>query len=320
MKKLTLFTLLVSVLAAFGATTAMAGAKLKVCHIPPGNPENFHTITISDKALNAHLTHGDLVGGCYANAEALCDDGNACTVDGMDAETETCRVDKPTVNCDDGSLCTTDTCDPESGCMSARVVCDDGDACTVDACSEFTGFCEAAPIDCGPLGACLSETGSCDYPCAGITCEPIDQCHEAGACVLPGDCEPGRPVVDGTTCNDGDEGTTDDICTDGVCAGDDDAQCPCWTGPELADMNCNHEPTATEYGFAFYTDDIHTDPDVAEAYYQDNLNPPRGFCSYYLYDEPYYNNHEDITPAQFLSCLSLAELSGCLDVDHEYPD
>jgi len=30
-----------------------------ICHIPPGNPGNAHTITIGSPAVNAHLAHGD---------------------------------------------------------------------------------------------------------------------------------------------------------------------------------------------------------------------------------------------------------------------
>ena len=41
-----------------------AEAKVDVCHIPPGNPDNAHTITISENALGAHLDHGDRVGAC----------------------------------------------------------------------------------------------------------------------------------------------------------------------------------------------------------------------------------------------------------------
>jgi len=39
-------------------------AKVDVCHIPPENPENAHTITISKDALDTHLEHGDHVGSC----------------------------------------------------------------------------------------------------------------------------------------------------------------------------------------------------------------------------------------------------------------
>jgi hypothetical protein len=38
--------------------------KVDVCHIPPGNPENAHTITISENALDSHLEHGDYLGAC----------------------------------------------------------------------------------------------------------------------------------------------------------------------------------------------------------------------------------------------------------------
>ena len=37
-----------------------------ICHIPPGNPANRHTIQISSHSLNAHLAHGDSIGTCTA--------------------------------------------------------------------------------------------------------------------------------------------------------------------------------------------------------------------------------------------------------------
>ena len=72
-----------------GPGNALAGAKVQVCHIPPGNPDNFHTIKISDNALSAHLGHGDLTGSCDEHLDALCDDGNACTQD-VDFNAGTC--------------------------------------------------------------------------------------------------------------------------------------------------------------------------------------------------------------------------------------
>ena len=35
-----------------------------ICHIPPGNPDNCHQITISENALQTHLDHGDKI-FCY---------------------------------------------------------------------------------------------------------------------------------------------------------------------------------------------------------------------------------------------------------------
>lgn len=42
-----------------------------ICHIPPGNPSNAHTITISVNALPAHLAHGDNVGACTGNGGTI---------------------------------------------------------------------------------------------------------------------------------------------------------------------------------------------------------------------------------------------------------
>jgi hypothetical protein len=35
-----------------------------LCHVPPGNPANAHTITVGAPAANAHLNHGDTLGPC----------------------------------------------------------------------------------------------------------------------------------------------------------------------------------------------------------------------------------------------------------------
>lgn len=224
MKKFLLFTMLMTALAAFGTGAAWAGDKVKVCHVPPGNPGNFHTITISDKALPKHLAHGDEPGTCFENANTLCDDGNTCTIDAMDEASETCLVEHAPVDCNDSDLCTTDSCDPANGCQSAPILCDDGDACTVDVCNSMDGQCSGTEIDCGALGVCLPATGSCDFPCDGITCEPLDQCHQAGDCSVNGAgqgvCSSGVPVVDGTPCDDGDDATANDVCgAEGFCSG-----------------------------------------------------------------------------------------------------
>jgi hypothetical protein len=49
----------------FGGTSADGVEKVTICHIPPGNPENRHTITVGAPAVEAHVTqHGDFVGAC----------------------------------------------------------------------------------------------------------------------------------------------------------------------------------------------------------------------------------------------------------------
>jgi hypothetical protein len=46
------------------APPAMSGHKTTICHIPPGNPANEHTITVGNPAVPAHLAHGDYIGPC----------------------------------------------------------------------------------------------------------------------------------------------------------------------------------------------------------------------------------------------------------------
>ena len=40
------------------------GPKATICHIPPGNPAAAHTITVGERAVPAHLAHGDTLGAC----------------------------------------------------------------------------------------------------------------------------------------------------------------------------------------------------------------------------------------------------------------
>lgn len=46
--------------------TSTSSKKVDICHIPPGNPGNAHTISVSSNAQDAHLAHGDTLGGCSA--------------------------------------------------------------------------------------------------------------------------------------------------------------------------------------------------------------------------------------------------------------
>ncbi len=38
--------------------------KVLVCHVPPGSPDNPHTIEVAEPAVPAHLAHGDTEGAC----------------------------------------------------------------------------------------------------------------------------------------------------------------------------------------------------------------------------------------------------------------
>jgi hypothetical protein len=58
------------------ALAAAAGPKEKteLCHVPPGNPGNAHTITVGGNAPNAHLGHGDTLGPCPVERPGKVDD------------------------------------------------------------------------------------------------------------------------------------------------------------------------------------------------------------------------------------------------------
>ncbi len=166
LKKLFLCTMLVAVVAGFGATTAGAEPlpKVTICHIPPGNPSNAHTITISENALQAHINnHGDIPGACGLDCESYCpDDGNACTSN-CDLETGECEYEP--VDCGDSLLCTADSCDTVQGCQNVELQCPEIE-CQIGMCSEFDGgMCVYTPIMDGTAcsfgscegGLCLSD-------------------------------------------------------------------------------------------------------------------------------------------------------------------
>jgi len=51
-----------------------------ICHRPPGNPDNAHTITVGEAAVAAHLRHGDTVGACPDGEETSIPDVGAGVV------------------------------------------------------------------------------------------------------------------------------------------------------------------------------------------------------------------------------------------------
>lgn len=163
MKKFFLITMLVTALAAFGATVAMAG-KQTICHFPPGNPDNWHTIVVSDRAVASHVEkHGDLIGSCAESCEALCDDGDFCTQDVQSTTNGDCVCNSgigPAVDCDDSNECTADSCSSQLGAcvndtgLNDGNVCDDGDPattgeqCNAGVCAvQVTCPCEVSMVE-----------------------------------------------------------------------------------------------------------------------------------------------------------------------------
>jgi hypothetical protein len=59
---------------ALGVPSAFAGAaKVTICHIPPGNPDNPQTLSVAAAAVAAHQSqHGDTLGACPAVSTCDC--------------------------------------------------------------------------------------------------------------------------------------------------------------------------------------------------------------------------------------------------------
>ena len=78
-------------------------SKITICHIPPGNPGNEHTISVSTSALAAHLAHGDSQGSCVVSAvspvvcEGFDNEVAACGANDGDAHVTTVKLDANTV-------------------------------------------------------------------------------------------------------------------------------------------------------------------------------------------------------------------------------
>ncbi len=130
-----------ALLLAVGACIANAEERVAICHLPPGNPTNAHTIIVGRAAIDAHLGHGDQVGECANGClldPTLCDDGNACTSDPCDANGE-CGI--VAVDCDDSDPCTDDGCDPASGCTysPARIAWTTTSLTDVPTCGAASG-------------------------------------------------------------------------------------------------------------------------------------------------------------------------------------
>jgi hypothetical protein len=120
--------------------------RVVICHIPPDDPINFHTITVSEKSLPAHLGHYDILGPCDNYCEQLCDDDNPCTVDSCLDDRGGCTPidEREPVDCNDLIDCTDDSCDEFTGCMN---IADDTNCPVAHYCDPING-CSMTECPC----------------------------------------------------------------------------------------------------------------------------------------------------------------------------
>ncbi|MBD90262.1 MAG: hypothetical protein CL940_07980 [Deltaproteobacteria bacterium] len=166
----------------------------------------------------------------------VCDDDDACTTDSCNAQgacvfeekicgndpLNTCQsgyCDENTGECVDGmapdgtecsdqNACTTGDACQLGVCIAGGIdLCDDDDPCTVDLCSPTTG-CSNDPLPCDSDDPCIAA--SCED--GGCVLTPVDSpvCNGEGV---------GCNGSNGSSCDDENDGTTADVCIDGLCRG-----------------------------------------------------------------------------------------------------
>ena len=219
-------------IAVIGVTPASAGgAKVCLCHVPPGDPADEHTICVGPPAVRAHLGHGDFLGAgpvvCGGDAGYTCTAGQFCK-----REPGLCSADDKGVGTKEPSTCP-GTSAPVCGCDGTTY----DNACLADAAGvsvQHAGACETQAACGGTAGAtcaadqfCKRDEGACAADAQGVctglpvTCPsalaPVCGCDGqtysnscfadvAGVAVQhDGPCVPGAACggVDGGTCPQG---------------------------------------------------------------------------------------------------------------------
>ncbi len=170
-------------------------------------------------------------GACIGSARA-CDDGNECTSDFCDEESDACIFQNlpDGTSCDDGLFCTVNDACVSGICAGNNRTCDDGISCTNDFCDEETDSCSYVPDNslCDDGVYCNGEE-ICD-PQAGCIAGNAPICDDSNECTTDScgyseDMCIYSPVPDETPCSDG-------ICCSGSCS-----QPACSTDSDCDDGN-----------------------------------------------------------------------------------
>jgi hypothetical protein len=131
-------------------------------------------------------------------------------------------------------------CIASSDCSSGS--CNKG-FCVAPTCTDGVKNGQETDVDCGgvcsykcALGKqCLANadcqsaicTGGFCTPnlCVGITCTPLDQCHDVGTCNPSNGICSNPAKANGSACNDGNSCTQTDTCQTGTCTGGNPVNC-----------------------------------------------------------------------------------------------
>lgn len=225
----------------------------------PGDPADG--IACPDGVCRSGVCLPALCGDGAVTAPEECDDGNAVSGDGCEADcTFSCHAPE---DCDDGNPCTgTESCVAgrcEAGApLDEGAACDaDGDPATRDVCRGMVcrrSLCGDGVLD-PEVEACddgnLRDGDGCERDCTptcstGADCDDGDPCNGIEACV-DGACLPGAPASDGAMCGM-DRVCEMACCRPSVCGDglvDPDAGEVCDDGNDFGGDGCENDCTAT---------------------------------------------------------------------------
>ena len=156
-----------SAIAALIPSRALAQSKMvTICHVPPGNPANAHTITVGEAAAQRHLEQhpGDTWGECQTSTTTTTSTptsttststSTSTTTPTSTTSTSTTTPPPPPVQCDNAlNDCSTDPCICGTG-----TICVSGQCVQAIQCDNALNNCATDPCICGTGTTCVS--GSC---------------------------------------------------------------------------------------------------------------------------------------------------------------
>jgi hypothetical protein len=229
--------------------------------LDPGCAEDTDCPSVDAPCIDARCDDG----GCTLAVRA-CDDGNACTSDACDVDTDECvfEVRADGTECAANAVCEAgacncvdgfDDCDGEPGCEAhlgsdpkhchrCDFECPPGQAC-IDA------DCRACnpddPDDCNDGRTCTANicaaSGECNHPILDDACLISGQCRAAGELRLENRCQSCQPEVsqtawsnvrDGTACDDANPCA---VCQGGECKDLEGADTDCCRPPHCRDAS-----------------------------------------------------------------------------------
>lgn len=166
-----------------------------------------------------------LAGACISDP-LECDDGNPCTTDRCQAASGCSYTPVPNgQSCSDGNVCNgVETCQSGSCAAGTAPDCSDGTPCTTDTCVPALGCQHTAVPGCCFVDADCIDNSACtvDERCVSGTCVSAPRnCNDGNPCTADA-CDPqvgclNPPLVDGSSCADGNACDGVEACTAGVC-------------------------------------------------------------------------------------------------------